>query len=184
MPVHIQKINFIAQLICVIVVQRFLGHNSRIRFFEYIWLLKKIGRPLPLSYSSRKMRYEWIGFLTKPWKPHFCVTFGDFWALMASRDFYSKSGLRHFTYFMPISFYIKNKKTDEPILRSFTVNGRTDERTEPSSWDLSANLGAQKGNLIWHIMQVRRISERFLMLALISWLRLQISILSKLKQFL
>ena len=46
---------------------RFLGHNSRPKFFSSLLILEKVKRPLPLPWWIKKTYIsEWIRFLLKP----------------------------------------------------------------------------------------------------------------------
>ena len=73
---------------------RFFNHNWRTRFLPNMLFLQKVKKPLIIScWSEKACISEWIKFLLKP------SFFRTFRALWVHLNFFSKKGIRYFSYF-------------------------------------------------------------------------------------
>ena len=88
----------------------FLDHKSRTRFFSNVWFLKKVKRPLVLSYSSKKVQMNGLDFCQNPKNLIFGPFLGLFGPSWPDGTFSSKSGLVTFLTLWLSNFMQKIRK--------------------------------------------------------------------------
>ena len=132
MSYHMQKCNFIHQLVCEILQFK----ESIIIFFPDIWLLWKVGESLILPYSNKKVYTNGLDFCQNPKNLIFGAFLGLFGPAWPARIFFffffQKSGfatfltLWLFNIMQKISRKLMNQLWDLPFL----TEGQTDEQSQ------------------------------------------------------